>query len=193
VSFGDYSNQTLIDGTHGRYLWLERSLAARGPDSPLQHLTSTSPELLLDKYVVVTSLDSGPLRLTNQRIISGWQRFGRLALSPRIASVVEVPFQWFDVWYIFDYRNGPKEVEVFVNYGTFALSESNPTIDTMYIGRDANLRADLKTKAVQLRKRFWSQLDELNPTSYVANGNCFTFVTRDRSLFEKVKIAFESF
>jgi hypothetical protein len=84
----------------------------------------------------------------------------------------------FDEWYIFD---SPKElgqvwqgnvfeapstsdyISVFVNFGDFA--PHNPEVEAL-----VNL--------------FWKQLDQIQPESFVADGNQFlTFASRDQQLF----------
>src|SRR5258705_9235985 len=123
----------VVLGKQGRYFWLQSPLNARDTSRPISMLIRTCPKALLNKYVVVTSLDSGPLRLTKQQINAGWQTKERLALSPKIFTATDVPFEWFDEWFIFDEPTAPIALEVFVNYGTFSLADPNPTIDTMYI------------------------------------------------------------
>jgi hypothetical protein len=139
-----------------------------------------------DRFLVVSALDSGPLQLTKQQIEAGWQRQGRLALSPRILSATEIPFEWFDEWFIFDEPRTPVAIEVFVNYGTFSLADPNPTINTMYVGSDNAVRDNLIAAVNPVRERFWAQLEKFNPVSYLANGNCFLFVTRDLDIFDCV-------
>jgi hypothetical protein len=135
--------------------------------------------------VIVSALDSGPLQIDHQQIAAGWQSHGRLALSPRISNPAEVPFEWFDEWFILDEPIVPTEVEVFVNYGTFSLGDPNPTISTVYIGSDENAKAKLAKAVIPMRTRFWTQLERIDPTSYVSNGNCFIFVTRDAELYQQ--------
>ena len=185
---------TVTQGQHNQYLWLERSIETRAVDRPLIRLTKHCPEVLLNKYVVVTSFDSGPLHLNDQKIDAGWEPHGRFAISPRISNAGDIPFQWFDEWYIFDDAVPTlSDIEVFVNRGTFSLSEPNPTIDTMYIGSDSSVRAAMVAAVVPWRETFWTQLQRLNAESYVANGNCFTLVTRDAKLHHHVTALMRSF
>jgi hypothetical protein len=185
---------TVTQGQHGKYRWLERSIETQAVDRPLIRLTKHCSEVLLNKHVVVTSLDSGPLHLNDQRVNAGWKRLGRLAISPRISNASDVPFIWFDEWYIFDDAVPTfSDIEVFVNRGTFSLGEPNPTIDTMYIGSDSNVRAAMVAAVVPWREKFWTQLEQLNAESYLANGNCFTFVTRDAKLHHEVAALMQSF
>lgn len=178
---------TLTQGKHDQFFWLQRSIETEGVDLPLIRLTKDCSEVLLGKHLLVTSLDSGSLRLKDQQIDQGWRREGKVAASPRITNVSDAPFQWFDEWYIFaDALPEMPEVQVFVNYGAFSLGEANSTIDTVYVGPDDNIETEMAAAVAALQKRFWTQLESLNPESYVANGNCFIFVTRDAQLHEKV-------
>lgn len=115
-----------------------------------------------------------------------------MAISPRITISKKIPFVWFDEWYIFDEPAVPTEVEVFVNYGTFSLGDPAPTVATMHIGTDAEKVARLVESALKLQQKFWAQMERIKPRSYLANGNSFTFVTRDSGLFERVMGALES-
>jgi len=185
---------TVTEGKHGQFFWLERSIEQRAVDRPMISLAKHCPKVLLNRYVVVTSLDSGPLHLNHNQLNAGWERVGRLAISPRISNAADVPYCWFDEWYVFDDRvPSTLDIEVFVNKGTFSLGDPNPTIDTMYIGSDASVRERLVAAAVALRETFWAQLDQLNPESYVANGNCFTFVTRNAGHYRDVNAQMHSF
>ncbi len=184
---------TVTQGKHGQFLWLERSIEQRAVDRPLIRLTKLCPDVLLKKFVVVTSLDSGPLHLNDNQLNVGWKRVGRLAISPRISNAGDVPFCGFDEWYVFDDAVPPTlDIEVFVNKGTFSLGEPNPTIDTMYIGSDPSVRRRLVAAVVPYRETFWAQLERLNPESYLANGNCFTFVTRNAGLYDDVSALMHS-
>jgi hypothetical protein len=183
----------VTQGQHGKYLWLERSIETRAVDRPMNRLTQVCPDVLLNRLVVITSLDSGPLRLNDQQINDGWRRADKLAISPRISNASDVPFQWFDEWYIFeDAVPTAANIKTFVNYGTFSLGEPNPTIDTMYVGTDSKVRAQMVAAVAPLRETFWMQLESLNPESYVSNGNCFIFATRNARLHQSVSAVMQS-
>ena len=149
----------LARGTHGRYFWLQSPVNARNVSLPIATILRDCPGVVRDRYVIVTSLDSGPLQLTTQQIDAGWERRGRLALSPKILLATEVPFEWFDEWLIFGEPTTSAQLEVFVNYGTFSLAEPNPTISTMYVGSDPEVRQRLIEAVEPVRKRFWTQLE----------------------------------
>lgn len=177
----------LYQGKQGDYFWLGRTVDMRDTSRPLAHILKACPEVVLDNFVVVTALDSGPLRLSGQQFSEGWRQEDKLAISPKITGTQELSFVWFDEWYIFDEQPAiPTDVEVFVNYGTFSLGDPRPTVATMYIGTDAEKLARLNEGALKIREKFWEQIGRIKPKSYMANGNSFTFITREPDLFNRV-------
>jgi len=169
---------TLTTGSQGAYVWLTSA------QHDLGGLLKQCPQVLLGKYIAVTSLDSGPLTLTDEERTAGWQTRNEIAYSPKIQSAKQLPYgecAGFDEWYVFEspfdlgrLRHGnifeapltQGQVSTFVNFLDFALH--NPEVGEL----------------VQL---FWKQLDWIQPQSYIADGNAFlTFVTRDKELFATV-------
>jgi hypothetical protein len=169
------STPTTVAGSHGTYHWLATGL------HDLDSFLLRCPETLAGKYVAVTSLDSGPLRLTEEEERTGRRSRGGVAYSPQVRIVEKLRRGGFDEWYVFD---SPKElgrvwqgnvfevpsksdyISIFVNFGDFA--PHNPAVEAL----------------VTL---FWKQLYQIQPESYVADGNQFlTFASRDRRLFAEV-------
>ena len=89
----------MIVGSQGPYQWLT------SVDHDMSHLIRLCPEVLLDKYAAITSIDSGELRLTEVEKSLGWwtspegllyqtqpdgdrvPRGGYVAYSPRLSSL----------------------------------------------------------------------------------------------------------
>jgi hypothetical protein len=146
-------------------------------------LLQLCPEVVLGKYVAVTSIDSGQLVPTEQQVASGWQSRGEIAYSPKIQNIKELPHAGWDEWYIFE--NAPDlgtshlgenifevpqqqgHVSVFVNYG-FALHTPERS---------------------SLSKLFWEQLVRIRPESYLADNDYLSFVTMNKTLFASVQDA----
>jgi hypothetical protein len=159
-------------GSEGLYEWLVT-------DQQFD-LLQVCPEVVLGKYVAITSIDSGSLVPTEKQTAAGWQSRGRIAYSPQIQSVEEVPFAGWDEWYIFDKPvdlgtshlgenmfEMPQEqghVSDFVNYG-FALHPP-----------ERNHLASL----------FWQQIKRIRPESYVADNDYLTFVCGNEAVFASV-------
>jgi hypothetical protein len=139
------------------------------------------PNVVLGKYVVITSFDSSPLVPTDEEKAAGWESRSNLAYSPKIQDVASLPRAEYDEWYIFvspvelgtshlaeNVFEVPQEqghVSVFVNYG-FALHPSE--------------------RAGGLAHLFWSQMERIGPESYVADNEYLTFVSANKTLFVSV-------
>src|SRR5690349_1637822 len=83
----------LTVGSQGVYEWLVT-------DRQFDFLR-TCPDVVLGKYVAITSFDSSPLVLTDEEKIAGWESRGKIAYSPKIQDVASVPRDQYDEWYIF--------------------------------------------------------------------------------------------
>jgi len=162
-------------GSEGLYEWLVT-------DEQFD-LLQMCPEVVLGKYVAITSFDSGPLVPTDAEIAAGWQSREKIAYSPRVQNIESLPRDGWDEWYIFDNctdlgtshlaenifevprRKG--HVSVFVNY-CFAFH-----------------RPELKDLAVL----FWQQIAWIRPESYIADNDYLSFASINRDLFAKVRDA----
>jgi hypothetical protein len=165
-------------GSRGAYFWLTTS------EHDLYSLLESCPPIVLDKYIAITSFDSGPLSLNPSELEDGWESRAEIAYSPRITSIEKLPHDVYDEWYVFRaqtdvgklFRGNVFEtwmrvgqVAAFVNFGGFSLHHAN--MQTL---------ADL----------FWEQLELIQPESFIADGDLLNFVTRDRDLFTTVYAAF---
>ncbi len=130
---------------------------------PLEAVLQACPELVVGKYVFVTSFDSGPLDLNPEDTTAGWEGRNDIAYSPQILDPAFIPRDQYDEWYIFDRPRDlgglvpgdknvfdvcPQEgkVSTFVNFGGFAFHDAN---------------------VADLTGLFWQQLDWIRPESYV--------------------------
>lgn len=144
-------------------------------------LLQVCPDVVLGKYVAITSFDSGPLLPTEEEKAAGWRSQSNIAYSPKIQDAASVPHDQYDEWYISDSPidlgvshiggnifEAPQEqghLSVFVNYG-FALHPPE--------------------RAATLADLFWPQMARVHPETYVADNDYLTFVTLNRSLFARV-------
>jgi hypothetical protein len=168
----------LTTGSQGLYEWLVTDQQFG--------LLQICPEIVLGQYVAITSIDSGAFVPTEEEMVAGWQSRGRIAYSPQVRSVEEIPSAGWDEWYIFDTPvdlgvshlaenvfEVPQEqghLSVFVNYA-FALHPPE--------------RASLATL-------FWPQIARIRPESYVADNDYLTFVTMNKRLFAALRYALKS-
>jgi hypothetical protein len=168
----------LTVGSHGIYEWLVT-------DQQFD-LLQTCPEVVLGKYIAITSIDSGQLVPTAEEMAAGWKARGEIAYSPKVQNIYDVRRDGWDEWYIFDnpidfgksHRQDnifvvPQEaghVSVFVNY-CFALHQPEQK---------------------NLASLFWEQMDRIRPESYVADNDYLNFVTSNKTLFAGVLQAVKS-
>jgi hypothetical protein len=165
--------EPLAAGSHGAYRWL----ASR---HDLENLLKLCPNVVLGKYLAVTSIDSSYLSPSAEETSAGWESRRGIAYSPLVQSVEMLPRRGWDEWYVFAHPTDlgvsrlnsnildpalkAGEVGVFVNYG-FAFHPP---------------------ERASLANLFWNQLDHIQPESYISDNDYLTFVTRDESLFASV-------
>lgn len=164
-------------GSHGIYEWL-----VADEDLDLLHVC---PEIVLGKYVVITSSDSGAYTPTEREKAAGWDNRGRIAYSPKIRNIDELPRspEAYDEWYVFadpvdlgsshlaenvfEAPQAPGHVSVFVNYGGFAFYDADTVL------------ADL----------FWKQMWWIRPESYIAEGSYLNVASANKRLFASIRDA----
>jgi len=177
---------SLRRGINGGYFWLTSAEAYSGT------LLRLCPEIVVGKYLAVTSVDSGILRLADEDLARGWRTRGGIGYSPMIRSSEEVPHQYdgpdvvgYDEFYVFasphdlgertkenifseEFAPGADRLIEFVSWGAFVLHDPDPI-------------------AQHVARLFWKQLFRLQPESYVADGDeCLTFVSRKKELVERL-------
>jgi hypothetical protein len=126
------------------------------------------PELVLDRYAVNTSFDSGVLSLGEEERLTGWHSTERFAHSPKITSPSEIPHDGYEEWLIFEQPTLLSEYECMVNHGSFTPTHFSWT---------------------EKRELFWSQISRLRPLHVAGENDYVYLLTRDLALFEKAKNA----
>ncbi|MGA7634674.1 MAG: hypothetical protein WCB11_28245 [Terriglobales bacterium] len=165
-------NSMLTVGSQGVYEWLVTDRQF--------NLLRICPDVVLGKYMAITSFDSGPLVLTDEEKAAGWESRSNIAYSPKIQDVSSLPRAEYDEWFIFgrsadlgtshlgenvfEVPQGHGHLSVFVNYG-FALHPPE------------------RTNLVNL---FWPQMERIRPESYVADNDYLSFVSTNKTLFAAV-------
>ncbi len=168
----------LTVGSQGLYEWLVT-------DQEFD-LLKVCPEVVLGKYIAITSIDSGPLVPSEEETAAGWESRLEIAYSPRIQDVQGLPRAGWGEWYIFDNPTDlgtshlagnvfevPQQqghISVFVNYN-FALHQQE--------------MKDLATL-------FWQQIERIRPESYVGDNNYLNFASVNKTLFANVRAALKT-
>jgi hypothetical protein len=178
---------TIFTGLHGQYRWLTSA------EQYMSDMVRLCPDVLLSRYLTVTSIDSGSPWLTDAHRAAGWEIHSGMAYSPRLATVDDLLYQrdgkdspGYDEWYVFHvapthlgeillenpFEKGneprPGRLLVFVNWPAFVLHNPDP------IGQSIN-------------QMFWEQIGWVQPDVYISDGrDNLTFVCRDEALFRSV-------
>src|SRR5688572_24172750 len=84
----------MFTGKRNGYGWIEWEWRSQF----LTDLLRVFPRLVVGKYLVNTSFDSGPLPISSEKISLGWHKHNRLAVSPIIKDVSEVPYCHYTEW-----------------------------------------------------------------------------------------------
>ena len=134
----------------------------------------------------ITAFDSGPLRLTTEELDQGWSAQRGVAISPPIEDSLAIPHDQYDEWYVLDDPTPLEcDIEVFVNYGAFTLlppAETYKTYDPTWE------KSGLEWLALA-QDRFWDQLQQIQPRTFVASGDNDVVVSRDYGFIEAVRSA----
>ena len=146
------------------------------------------PEAVLNRFLAVTSLDSGVKRLADDEVASGWYSHGEVAYSPLITSLDWLRVQrdgadapGYDEWYVFTEPRTLKSIF----HGNFF--EFQPETDQMivFVNMFAFVLHDREPYMPGILDVFWNQLASSAPETFIADGrDCLTFVSRDRALVD---------
>jgi hypothetical protein len=172
--------EVMYTGTQGKYFWLEDvTLSFNG-------LLELCPEFVLGKYLVITSFDSGPLRLNDKDFNRGWLQHNELAINPSIESVQDIPYDEYDEWYIFSKIPLLEEFKVFVNYSMFSLRDP----EYLLIGGEATGdivgRRYEAERIKEMQESFWLQLKLKEAETYISVGDRLILATQRQILYEKL-------
>ena len=167
----------LIVGCHGDYEWLVA-------DCTLGDLLDNCPDLVLGKYLAITSFDSGPLHINDVRNPSGWESRLGVMYSPKISTIEGLPYDnCYDEWYVLD---APRTIGIREKSCSNPFEEHDPSV----VFTPVNRHFSPKHEDQQVLDLFWRQLDRIRPTSYIADCTAFvTLVTSDKQAFAKARMS----
>jgi len=147
----------MTSGRHNDYYWIQWEGAF------LDTLLRRIPQIVLGRYLINTSYDSGSLTLSDDERQRGWRSVGALTYSPRISDVLTIPHDQFDEWLVFSQPAEVQSWKPLVNYCGLSLTDKN------YEG---------------LQEELWEQIESVRPESYLAEGDRLIFITSSRELHE---------
>lgn len=165
----------LTIGSHGLYEWLVT-------DEQFDFL-QVCPEVVLGKYVAVTSFDSGVFVLEEKEKASGWESRGGIAYSPRIQSTGDLSHYGWDEWYIFANPTDLGTCNLEENVFEAPQQQGHTSVFVNY--RFALHQPEMK----DLAALFWQQMAVIRPESYVADNDYLNFVSMNKALFASLRDA----
>jgi hypothetical protein len=169
-------------GVHDEYEWL-------ASEHCLDDLLKLCPEIVLGKYIAVTSVDSGHYFPTAKELAAGWESRSGIAYRPRVEKVETLPREGWDEWYVFD---------DLVDLGGMAARESNPFEASLSPGEVYafvnynNLGLHLPDER-GIAPYFWKQFAWIRPRPYISeSGDYLVVISSDRKLFATAREALKA-
>ena len=159
----------LTVGLHGPYEWLVTD----------EHfdLLQLCPEVVLGKYVAVTSIDSSEFVPTEKEAAAGWQSREKIAYSPKIQHAEELPSEGWDEWYTF---NSPTELGIsHLHENIFEVPPERGHV-SVFVNYCLALH---KPEMENIASLFWQQMGWVRSESYIADNDYLNFATMNKALF----------
>jgi hypothetical protein len=130
-------------------------------DPSLADFVSRFPEAVLGHRIAIASCDSGPFSPSEYEISKGWVVHDKLAVSPFVQSISDLPMPGFDEWYVYENEVPNDCHESFVNkFGFSPLGDESVDVNS-----------------------FWSQVMRFRPLHVLGAGTpAMFFATRDEKL-----------
>lgn len=168
------ADNLLQTGTMNGYQWLVST------DEQLDVL-ECCPDVVLGKYVAITSFDSRPLRLTEEQRSAGWVSEGRVAYSPKIQQVNIVPQAYFSEFYVF---GAPTDLGILADpHKNIFESEVEQGHLHAFVNFDFGFHDPGYTSLADM---FWQQLGWIKAESYLAENDYLILVTANPEVFAAV-------
>jgi hypothetical protein len=169
-------------GSHGDYEWLVTTACVNY--FLLDDFLQLCPEIVLGKWVAITSIDSGGYFPNDEEKAEGWERHGDIAYSPRVSNTDSLPRDGWDEWYVF---------EAPFRLAQLAAQERNVFVEPHSedeVCDFVNLNMNLHSDDTTIANLFWGQLDKIRPQTYIAESDPYlTIVCADKKLFAAVQNA----
>jgi hypothetical protein len=164
----------LMFGSQGIYDWL-------ATDDPQVDLLEICPEIVMGKYVAITSIDSGVLALNEAEKAAGWESRGNIAYSPKVQVVESLPRDGWDEWYIFEKPTDLGTSHLGENVFELPVVQGELLVLVNYCFTLHRPEQDV------FAELFWRQMEWIRPESYIADNECLTFVSANKTLFAVVR------
>jgi hypothetical protein len=176
----------IFTGTHDDYCWLAST------EQYMVDLVQFCPDVVLNRYLVVTKIDSGTPWLTDKQRERGWRLQRGMAYSPPIATVEDLFYQrdgldapGFDEWYMFD---EPRDLGGILEGNPF-LPENAPKPGRLlaFVGWLGFAPGSADPVSQRVQEMFWRQMEWVQPDLYISDGTeSLNVVCKDRDLLNSI-------
>ncbi len=166
----------VFSGTHGKWTWIVvRKMIRELPTLIREHHAG--------QRLCITAFDSGPITPSAEEQATGWMLIDDAMVSPPLTAELQIPCDQNDEWYVF--RSLPESITVtdrYVNYFGFNLADPR----TLAESQDPTWDRTNYDWLVPIQRRFWDDMERLDPSSYVGSGDAEILVTRDSAFAARV-------
>ena len=162
----------LATGKQGLYEWL-----VSDEDFDLLQIC---PQVVMGKYVAITSIDSGPLVASEAEAAAGWHSRSKIGYSPKVQNPQDLPRAGWDEWYIFD--NPPDLGVSHLVDNPFEVPKQQGHVNVFVNYCLALHLPEMK----DIAHLFWEQIAWIRPESYIADNDYLNFVSQNKAIFAAV-------
>lgn len=164
------TNEMIKTGSYKNYYWIEILSDSYG----MANLLTDLPELVIDKHLAIVSFDSGSFLPTEEELKRGWVYENEIAYFDKLNEYElsqDGLFDIYDQWLIFNDKRRFDSMDIYVNYSRFSVDFDRTKTDLE--------KGDTK--------RFWLDVEKIQPQEIILNGNLLTIITTDNLKIEKIK------
>ncbi len=138
-------------------------------DPSLTTLIQSCPELVLGRQVAIAACDGGPYQPDQAEMARGWVVHNKLAVSPHVQDIANLPTPGFDEWYVYETEIPSEQHAISVNHFEFSV-------------------LDEQTERARV---FWSQVENFRPLHVLGAGVGSMFVlSRDEQVHKQLQKIF---
>lgn len=169
-------NDRHFTGVHGKWSWIVIR-------ETIRNLHSLILEFHAGQRLCITAFDSVTIKPAPEEEALGWTLLGDALVSPPLARQLQIPSGGYDEWYIFEALPASFVAsDCYVNYADFHLADPRELPASLDPPRDHS-RFDW---LAPIQERFWRDMERLNPSSYIADGDTGIVVSRDARFVRRV-------
>lgn len=169
----------IFTGAYGKWSWL----VAREMIPDLSTLTTS---FHVGQRLCITAFDSGLIIPSPEERRLGWTLIGDCMVSPQLSADTYIPCDEHDEWYVFP--TAPTSIDAterYVNYLGFNLADAQALADS----QDPTWDRTNYDWLIPLQQQFWSDIERLDPSTYVSSSEADIVVTCQLDFFQHVLAA----